>query len=434
MTEVTIPDIGDAEEVEVIEICVSPGDAVAENDALIVIESDKASMEVPSPFAGTVSEVLVALSDHVNAGDAIVRLEGAERDAPDVDAQQAEAGAVSEAVAGAAALPEAAPDTQTEPTTSASPQAASATQAPATTQQPSSPGKVYAGPAVRRLAREMGVPLTQVQGSGVAGRIVKDDVKAFVKRALTAQPMQGPALQPMEAIDFSRFGEVEMAPLTRIRQRGAANLHRSWQHVVHVTAHDDADVTNLEAFRASLREEAPDAKLTPLPFIVKACIHAMRRHPRFNASLDPSAKALVCKRYFHIGIAVDTEDGLVVPVVRDADQLGLFDLAEKIAALSQAAREGKLRPDDLQGGSFTVSSLGAIGGTGFTPIVNAPEVAILGVARLAVRPVWDGAEFRPRKLLPLSLSYDHRAINGAEAGRFMAELVTTLEDIRRLVL
>ena len=431
MREVTIPDIGDAEEVEVIEICVSPGDAVAENDALIVIESDKASMEVPSPFAGTVSEVLVALSDHVNAGDAIVRLEGAERDAPDVDAQQAEAGTASEAVVAAAAPPETSPDAQPEPP---APQAASATQAPAAAQQPASPGKVYAGPAVRRLAREMGVPLSEVQGTGVAGRIVKDDVKAFVKRALTAQPMQGPALQPMEAIDFSRFGDVEIVPLTRIRQRGAANLHRSWQHVVHVTAHDDADVTDLEAFRASLREEAPDAKLTPLPFIVKACIHAMRRHPRFNASLDPSATALVCKRYFHIGIAVDTEDGLVVPVVRDADKLGLFDLAEKIAALSQAAREGKLRPDNLQGGSFTVSSLGAIGGTGFTPIVNAPEVAILGVARLAVRPVWDGAEFRPRKLLPLSLSYDHRAINGAEAGRFMAELVATLEDIRRLAL
>ena len=431
MREVTIPDIGDAEEVEVIEICVSPGDAVAENDALIVIESDKASMEVPSPFAGTVSEVLVALSDHVNAGDAIVRLEGAERDPPDVDAQQAEASAASEA---AHAVPETAPDTQAEQLPTAAPQVDAAPQAPTAMQQPASPGKVYAGPAVRRLAREMGVALTQVQGTGVAGRIVKDDVKAFVKRALTAQPMQGPALQPMEAIDFSRFGEVEIVPLTRIRQRGAANLHRSWQHVVHVTAHDDADVTDLETFRASLREEAPDAKLTPLPFIVKACIHAMRRHPRFNASLDPSATALVCKRYFHIGIAVDTEDGLVVPVVRDADQLGLFDLAEKIAALSQAAREGKLRPDDLQGGSFTISSLGAIGGTGFTPIVNAPEVAILGVARLAVRPVWDGAEFRPRKMLPLSLSYDHRAINGAEAGRFMAELVATLEDIRRLAL
>ena len=432
MREVTIPDIGDAEEVEVIEICVSPGDAVAENDALIVIESDKASMEVPSPFAGTVSEVLVALSDHVNAGDAIVRLEGAERDAPDVDAPAAEAGTAPEA---AHTAPETAPpDARAEQPPTTAPQVDAAPQAPTAVQQPASPGKVYAGPAVRRLAREMGVPLSEVQGTGVAGRIVKDDVKAFVKRALTAQPMQGPALQPMEAIDFSRFGDVEIVPLTRIRQRGAANLHRSWQHVVHVTAHDDADVTDLETFRASLREEAPDAKLTPLPFIVKACIHAMRRHPRFNASLDPSATALVCKRYFHIGIAVDTEDGLVVPVVRDADQLGLFDLAEKIAALSQAAREGKLRPDDLQGGSFTISSLGAIGGTGFTPIVNAPEVAILGVARLAVRPVWDGAEFRPRKLLPLSLSYDHRAINGAEAGRFMAELVATLEDIRRLAL
>ena len=426
MTEVTIPDIGDAEEVEVIEICVSPGDAVAENDALIVIESEKASMEVPSPFAGTVSEVLVALSDRVNAGDAIVRLEGA---------------ASEETAAPTAATPdEPAPIAQTEappePPPTVAPQAADATPQPDPTPPPAgSAANVYAGPAVRRLAREMGVALSEVQGTGVGGRIVKDDVKAFVKQALTV-PQGAAQLQPMEAIDFSRFGDIEMVPLTRIRQRGATNLHRSWQHVVHVTAHDDADVSDLEAFRAALREEAQsrDVKLTPLPFIVKACIHAMRQHPRFNASLDPTVTALVCKRYYHIGIAVDTEEGLVVPVVRDADKLGLFDLAEKIATLSQAAREGKLRPDDLQGGSFTISSLGAIGGTGFTPIVNAPEVAILGVARLDVRPVWDGAAFRPRKMLPLSLSYDHRAINGAEAGRFMAELVATLADIRRLAL
>ena len=425
MTEVTIPDIGDAEEVEVIEICVSPGDAVAENDALIVIESDKASMEVPSPFAGTVSEVLVALSDRVNAGDAIVRLEGAPSE--------------TTAAAAAPAPDEPAPvvqaDAPQEPPTA--PQAPSATPRPDPTPPPiASAANVYAGPAVRRLAREMGVALREVQGTGAGGRIVKDDVKAFVKQALTAPRTLAAQLQPMEAIDFSRFGDIEIVPLTRIRQRGAANLHRSWQHVVHVTAHDDADVSDLEAFRASLREEAQsrNVKLTPLPFIVKACIHAMRQHPRLNASLDPTVTALVCKRYYHIGIAVDTEEGLVVPVVRDADKLGLFDLAEKIAALSQAAREGKLRPDDLQGGSFTISSLGAIGGTGFTPIVNAPEVAILGVARLDVRPVWDGAAFRPRKMLPLSLSYDHRAINGAEAGRFMADLVATLADIRRLAL
>ena len=424
MTEVTIPDIGDAEEVEVIEICVSPGDAVAENDALIVIESDKASMEVPSPFAGTVSEVLVALADRVNAGDAIVRLEGT---------------ASEPTVAQTATTPDeptpiAQPDAPPEPPTAL--QAPSATPQPDPTPPPAvSAANVYAGPAVRRLAREMGVALREVQGTGAGGRIVKDDVKAFVKQALTA-PRGAAQLQPLEAIDFSRFGEIEMVPLTRIRQRGATNLHRSWQHVVHVTAHDEADVSDLEAFRASLREEAQsrDVKLTPLPFIVKACIHAMRQHPRLNASLDPTVTALVCKRYYHIGIAVDTEEGLVVPVVRDADQLGLFDLAERIATLSEAAREGKLRRDDLQGGSFTISSLGAIGGTGFTPIVNAPEVAILGVARLAMRPVWDGAAFRPRKMLPLSLSYDHRAINGAEAGRFMADLVATLADIRRLAL
>ena len=276
--------------------------------------------------------------------------------------------------------------------------------------------------------------LSAVVATGAGGRIVKDDVKAFVKQVMTApSAMQ---LQPLEAIDFSRFGAIEIAPLTRIRERGAANLHRSWQHVVHVTQHDEADVTALEAFRASLRDEAAqrNVKLTPLPLIVKACIHVLRAHPHVNASLNPAASALVHKRYYHIGIAVDTEDGLVVPVVRDADKLRLFELAEKIAALAAAARQKKLRPDDLQGGSFTISSLGAIGGTGFTPIVNAPEVAILGVARTQTRPVWDGRAFRPRKMLPLSLSYDHRAINGAEGGRFMADLVAALEDMRRLIL
>ena len=429
-SEVTIPDIGDAEDVEVIEICVAPGDAVAENDALIVIESDKASMEVPSPFAGTVSEVLVALSDRVNAGDAVLRLETAGESV--AAGERVRDAVLAEPEAPTPPKPESAPKAEAGPESKAEPKPAPLLDKPTATAKQTA--RVYAGPAVRRLARELGVDLSAVVASGAGGRIVKDDVKAFVKQVMTApSAMQ---LQPLEAIDFSRFGAIEIAPLTRIRERGAANLHRSWQHVVHVTQHDEADVTALEAFRASLRDEAAqrNVKLTPLPLIVKACIHVLRAHPHVNASLNPAASALVHKRYYHIGIAVDTEDGLVVPVVRDADKLRLFELAEKIAALAAAARQKKLRPDDLQGGSFTISSLGAIGGIGFTPIVNAPEVAILGVARTQTRPVWDGRAFRPRKMLPLSLSYDHRAINGAEGGRFMADLVAALEDMRRLIL
>ena len=430
-TEVAIPDIGDAENVEVIEICVAPGDEVAENDALIVVESDKASMEVPSPLNGTVVEVLVALSDRVNAGDPVLRLQVADADSSSASAA-AQSGTDDEAsqpaaTDGAAEPQQAAPAAaQAAAASAVAPASSAAEPAPVT-----SNSRVYAGPAVRRLARELGVNLAEVAGSGSAGRIVKDDVKAYVKSTLSAS--FAPAnLAPIEEIDFSRFGEVDRQPLTRVRARGATNLHRSWQHVVHVTQHEDVDVTDLEAFRQSLGAE--NAKPTPLPFIVKACIHALRRHPQFNASLNPQATELIVKRYYHIGIAVDTEDGLLVPVLRDADKLGVFELAQAIARLSAAARERKLRPDELQGGSFTVSSLGAIGGTGFTPIVNAPEVAILGVGRMDTRPLWDGAAFQPRKVLPLSLSYDHRAVNGAEAGRFVADLKRVLGDIRRLAL
>lgn len=418
--DVVIPDIGDAEDVEVIEICVGIGEAVGENDALIVIESDKASMEVPAPFAGTVAELLVALGDHVNTGDPIMR----------VDADEAVAPPPSEPVQTAAvAVPETAGASADE--------AVVAPPAPAVEPKvvDGVGAKVYAGPAVRRLARELGVDLTVVPGTGANGRIVKDDVKLFVKTVLNAPPA-APGLAPMPEIDFSRFGEIDTVPLSRIRARGAANLHRSWQHVVHVTQHDEADVTDLEAFRAAVKDEASGLgiKLTPLPFIVKACVHVLKRHPPFNASLDATVTALVLKRYYNIGMAVDTDDGLVVPVIRNADALGIYELAEESTRLAAAAREGKLKPDEIQGASFTVSSLGAIGGTGFTPVVNAPEVAILGVARLSTRPVWDGTTFRPREMLPLSLSYDHRAINGAEAGRFVADLVATLGDIRRLAL
>ncbi len=419
MNEVRIPDIGDAEDVEVIEICVAPGDAVAAEDALIVIESDKASMEVPAPMAGTVAEVLVALGDHVNEGDAIVRLDAAEdATAPALEAVPEPQGAPEPA---AASVPVAVPAPPAEP----SPPLAAA--------RVDGAGKVYAGPAVRRMARELGVDLVGVDGSGVHGRILKDDVKAFVKRTL-ASP--GPLAPALADIDFSRFGPVDEEPLGRVRARGAANLHRAWQHVVHVTQHDAADVTDLESFRAGLASEAArrEVKLTPLPFIVRAVVHALKQHPRFNASLSADVGTLIVKRYYHIGIAVDTDDGLLVPVVRDADRLGVFELAAETARLASAARERKLKPDEMQGASFTISSLGPVGGTGFTPIVNAPEVAILGVARMDTRPVWDGAAFAPRQVLPLSLSYDHRAINGAEAGRFMQDLCATLGDVRRLVL
>ena len=429
MSEVAIPDIGDAEDVEVIEICVSAGDEVAADDALIVIESDKASMEVPAPFAGAVEEVLVALGDRVNAGDPIVRVAG--------QAGDEEAPTPAEPVAADPAGAE--PDAQAVPTAATAPEPAREAQAgpPATPGESDAETKVYAGPAVRRLARELGVDLGAVTAGGARGRIVRDDVKAHVKRALANPPaLAAAALPPLPEVDFFRFGEVETEPLSRLRARGAANLHRAWQHVVHVTQHDDADVTDLEAFRATLRDEAAlrGVKVSPLPFIVKACVLALGEHPRLNASLNAAATAIIYKRYHHIGIAVDTEEGLVVPVVRDAGAKGIFALAEEIARLSAAARDRRLKPEELQGASFTISSLGALGGTGFTPVVNAPEVAILGVGRLQTRPQWDGAGFVPRQILPLSLSYDHRAINGAEAGRFVADLRQLLGDVRRFSL
>ncbi|MCZ6852704.1 MAG: 2-oxo acid dehydrogenase subunit E2, partial [Gammaproteobacteria bacterium] len=299
-------------------------------------------------------------------------------------------------------------------------------------------GSVYAGPAVRRLARELGVDLNKVQGSGARDRIVKDDLKAFVKSVLQDKPTSaaGGGIPPIPVVDFSKFGPVEQIPLTRIRIIGATNLHRSWLNIPHVTQHDEADITELETFRSSLKSEglARGVKVTPLAFIVKACCYALKAFPTFNASLDAEGKNFILKKYYHVGFAVDTEQGLMVPVIKDADQLGIWELSEEISALALKAREQKLGVNDMRGGSFSISSLGAIGGTGFTPIINAPEVAILGVARLTKKPVWNGTEFAPRQMLPLSLSYDHRAINGAEAGRFVVHLASLLGDIRRLSL
>ena len=451
-TDVVIPDIGEAEDVEVIELCVAPGDAVDADDPLIVIESDKASMEVPSPFAGTLRDLRVVLGDVVNAGDVIatVLLRGDAPRAPRLKALSCEG------------FPPRAPRLRAlrrMPTEKSARRRVRRRSKPKKPQQPLHPqpklrrcracrqssirvaeipaatDRVYAGPAVRRLARELGADLAAIRGSGPRGRILKDDVKGFVKATLTGSAPAA-SLPGVPDIDFAKFGPVEEVPLTRLEKRGGNNLYGSWLNVVHVTQHDEADVTELEAFRKSLasESEARGTKLTPLPFIVKACAENLRKFPRLNASLNSGADGLILKRYHHIGFAVDTEDGLIVPVIRDVDQKGVWQIAAEIAELSTSARERRLRPEHLQGGCFTVSSLGRVGGTGFTPIVNAPEVGILGVGRLATKPVWDGFEFRPSAVLPLSLSYDHRAINGVEGGSFMVELTRLLGDIRRLVM
>ena len=470
--EVRIPDIGDADEVYVIELCVAPGDAVGPDDALIVIESDKASMEVPAGVDGVVDALLVAVDDAVVEGQAIARIEAAE--------ETAEAGAKAEPAAEDAGAAEGrespaaetqgqaiadASAVQAEPKSplaggvpgqglspnpsgayphiqkprpraerAPSPDALAGPSTPL--QERESPGaRVYAGPATRRLARELGAPLAEVTGSGAGGRILKDDVKRYVKGRLAA-PGGGSGLPTLPEVDFAKFGEIEVAPLSRIRAAGAQNLHRSWLNLPHVTQHDEADVTELEVLRTSLKAEAAERQvsLSPLPFIVKACCLALQAFPSFNASLDRAAANFILKRYYNIGIAVDTEQGLVVPVVKGVDGKGVWELAAEIAELAAKARNQRLPMNAMQGGTFSVSSLGAIGGAGFTPIINAPEVAILGVGRLSTKPVWDQDAFRPRKMLPLSLSYDHRAINGAEAGRFMAHLSELLAAPQGLTL
>ena len=423
--EIRVPDIGEATDVVVIEVAVRPGQHVAADDLLVVVESDKASMEIPAGHPGTVLEVHVAEGSNVVEGTLLVTLAGS---------------ASLPAGAAAAAEPEPTPESTPEPAGPAAALSAGVEVAPPAAPTPAS--GIYAGPAVRRLARELGVDLAAVAGTGNRGRIVKDDVKGFVKVRMqqgdaAASPAASVAgIPPIPEVDFSKFGATERVPLTRIQAAGAANLQRSWLNLPHVTQHDEADVTELEAFRATLKEEATrrDVKITPLAFIIKACCYALKEFPTFNASLDAQAKHFILKAYYHIGFAVDTPEGLLVPVLKDADKKGVWELSEEIADLAGKAREQKLGMGDLQGGSFSVSSLGAIGGTGFTPIINAPEVAILGVARLAARPVWDGEAFAPRKMLPLSLSYDHRAINGAEAGRFVSYLCDLLSDIRRLTL
>jgi pyruvate dehydrogenase E2 component (dihydrolipoamide acetyltransferase) len=438
--EIQVPDIGDFAEVDVIEVLVAPGDRVEAEDSLITLESDKATLEVPSPVAGVVKELLVRVGDKVSEGRPILRLEvaGEARGEPDAKPRPP------------AAPPPAAPAAPRErPAARAEPAAAAAAElprsfalAPEDLDDSPRPGSLaHASPSVRRLARELGVELARVPPSGPKGRILKEDLQAFVKGALAmgtagGVPIAGVSVARAPEIDFAKFGPTELQPLNRVRKLSAANLHRSWVTVPHVTQFDSADVTELEGFRKAHKAEADaeGVKLTFLPFVVKAVCRALREMPHFNASLDRTGENLIVKRYLHIGVAVETEHGLVVPVIRDADGKGIFELARQLQDLSERARARKLTPGDMQGASFSISSLGGIGGTAFTPIVNHPEVAILGVSRMEWRPVWRDGEFVPRLVLPLSLSYDHRVIDGADAARFTTRLAALLADLRLLVL
>ncbi len=450
-----LPDLGTDDEVEVIELSVSVGDRVEEGQALGMLESDKATMDVPAPFAGEVLELLVKEGDKVGTGAPFAKLRTASG-APEESATErgSDAGKAESADAdqsrdsGRSAPASSASEPQPTATRKSAPpgdesvaraQSADVDSTPGDLAQTSEGGRVYAGPAVRQLARELGVVLEQVAGSGPKGRIQKDDLKRFVKEAVnrsSAPGATGGALPAVPEVDFAQFGEVELVPMSKIQVLTAANMQRSWLNAPHVTHFDDADITELEAFRKSLKAESEKrkVKITPLPFLLQAAAKALREHPQFNRSLHSDGKHFVQKDYVHIGIAVDTPRGLLVPVIRDVDRKGLWELAEESAALAARARDGKLAMSEMQGGCFTISSLGAIGGTGFTPIINVPEVSILAVSRAEMRPVWDGETFVPRQMLPLSLSYDHRAVNGADAGRFMTYLTEVLADLRRLLL
>jgi pyruvate dehydrogenase E2 component (dihydrolipoamide acetyltransferase) len=424
---IAVPDVGGADEVLVTDVLVKVGDALEAEDSLVVLESDKASMEIPTPVAGEVLEILVEEGAEVKEGDALVRLMAADQTSD--PSETASAPAVSAATVEAVPLkPVSTPAAPQPVATLASSLETSAL--------------VHAGPAVRKQAREYGVDLGEVIPSGQKSRILKEDIQNFVKQRLSEPSSKSSAdavsggIPPIPDVDFSRFGVTEMVQLSRIRKASAKNLHRSWVNVPHVTQFDEADITELEAFRKSQNIELAKTgnKITPLAFLVKACVNALIKYPQFNASIESSFDHMVYKKYYNIGVAVETPDGLVVPVIKDADKKGVIQVAQETAELAALAREKKLPMDAMQGGTFSISSLGGIGGTAFTPIVNAPEVAILGVSKSKMSPVYDGIEFQPRNILPLSLSYDHRAIDGAEAARFTAHIAQVLSDLKRLIL
>jgi pyruvate dehydrogenase E2 component (dihydrolipoamide acetyltransferase) len=450
LKEARVPDIGHAD-VPVIEVLVKAGDRVEKEQSLITLESDKATMEVPAPFAGTVKEVKLKVGDEVSEGAVIAVIEV---DGAGAEPAAAKPAAAAPAPAPAAPAPAPAPaPAEPKPTPIAGqgvqPGNVPEGDVPPQVRPPMDarivmPGDApYASPAIRAFARELGVDIQQVKGSGRGGRIQREDVSAYVKHALAsgARPVAGAAasvgglnLLPWPKVDFAKFGEIEEKPLSRIQKISGANLARNWAMIPHVTQHEDADITEMEAFRKKLGEENKELKISPLVFQIKAVVAALKQFPQFNASLDESGEKLILKKYFHIGIAVDTPDGLVVPVIRDCDKKGLLDLARDLAEISKKARDKKLGPAEMSGGCFSISSLGGIGGTYFTPIVNAPEVAILGVSKSVMKPLWNGKEFAPRLVLPLSLSYDHRVIDGALAARFASFLANQLGDIRRLLL
>ena len=429
LLEVKVPDIGDFKDIPIIEILVKPGDSVAAEDPLIALESDKATMEVPAPQAGTIKEIKVKVGDKVSEGTLVLVLEAG--------------GASAVAVAAASPPAVAAPSAPAPAPPPAAPRPAAPAASPTAALEPIDEAKAklaHAGPSVRRFARELGVDLSKVTGSGPKNRILQEDVQAYVKTQLTQPRGSGGGLgfnlPPLAQVDFTKFGAVQMQPLSRIKKLSGANLHRNWISIPHVTQHEEADVTELEAFRKSQAEEYKKSglRITLIGFLMKAVVVALKQYPNFNSSLSSDGENLILKQYFNIGVAVDTPLGLVVPVLRDADKKGLIELARELGDVSTRMRDGKIKSTDLQGGCFSISSLGGLGGSMFTPIINAPEVAILGVGKSVIKPVWDGKAFQPRLMLPLSLSYDHRVIDGAQGARFIAFLSGVLSDIRRLVL
>ncbi|MCH9809156.1 MAG: dihydrolipoyllysine-residue acetyltransferase [Alphaproteobacteria bacterium] len=426
--EVKIPDIGDFSDVPVIEILVSPGDTVAPEDPLITLESDKATMEVPSPTAGTVTEILVSIGDKVGEGVAILKLE-------------AEGGATSDSAekqpdsSGAAPAPAAASSSSSPP---ASTQSAASDSPSRAIPAPIEFGDAHASPSVRMIARELGVDLKKITGSGEKGRITKEDVKRAIEGAGAgaAGAQGGAGIPEIPAQDFSKFGQIEEKPLSRLKKLSGPHLHRAWLNIPHVTHTDETDITELDKYRKELDASAKEKgyRVTLLSFLLKAAVTCLKEFPEFNASLNPAKDALIYKKYYHIGVAVDTPDGLVVPVIKDVNAKGIIDLSKELGEVSAKMRDGKITPADISGGTFSISSLGGIGGTHFTPVVNAPEVAILGVVRSSMKPVWNGEEFVPRMMLPLCVSYDHRVIDGALAARFTRRMATILGDVRELVL
>lgn len=433
---IDVPDIGTDGDVEVVEICVAVGDVLQEGDSIVVLESDKASMEVPAPTAGEVTELLVAEGANVSKGSELIKLRAAVASSPVAPV------AISESTETSAAPTD---PSKSDAVSNAMPGKADGHTAAVRPAGPAlaetaSAADLYVGPAVRKLAREFGADLTLVTGTGPKGRILKEDLQAFVAKQLAApSPMHrevGGAIPVVADIDFAKFGPVRREERSRIDKVTAANMSKSWLNVPHVTQFDDADITDLEAFRASLKAESErrGSKLSPVPFVIKAVAIALNANPKMKSSLAEQGEALVYKDYCHIGMAVDTPNGLVVPVIRDADKRSIWDLSDEIRTLAAKAKDKKLKPDEMQGAVFTVSSLGNIGGKGFTPIVNTPEVGILGISKASTQPVWDGSEFQPRVMLPVSISYDHRVVNGGDAGRFLTYLVTLLGDIRQLAM